>query len=778
MNRQSKSLFIKYFLPYLGFLLFLIILSGIYYNSTLKLVQKENMEHTLQRLEQSAYLGDLRVSELEKVVTNLATDSRVREFLNIENISGSDFMKFITSWNTMPIYSVTDEFLIDSVLYSRQTNSMISPYGAVPAIDSFYNSLIEISHLNYQDWREEYLEQYQTFNISESSAVKVNFNSLDGIVIYQTLPIGYQNINKGTIILVVDPALFSSPLQDRDNENTWYYILDNQDKVLTSRTSPELLEIYEKIEFDEESGYSLYTSGENEWFVAYAISERYGWKYVMGIQKDKVLGKVYQIRNISLIFISLSIILGLIVAIILSRYNSRPIQKILTSLSDELSTADQENAIEKISRSIKQMTTSNTYLKNALSAQEPLLKAQIIGKVLKGAFTDEDELKKSLEEVRISIGDGPYMACIIRLEEELKSNKQLQGSHRSEDKALIRSLVNDVLGASAFLYDWDNDKLAILFSFAGSQKVDTIRKYVETVLGGVKLVLFEKHKIQTLCSGGGLYNSLVEVYRSIVEAEDVLIYATSLWLNPVCWFNAEHGNNEQYYYPMEMEQRLINLIKAGQSDVAVEVIDELFRENIDNRVLSVHMMLLLGGEVFSTLMKSSARLTAPDGESQGFSFSRHMEELHGWRKKIRDSKSLVPIQALVTGLCRDICDIVAEQRRHPKYHLKNKFLTFLSENQGDPNLSLTVMADYFNLTEAYISHMFKEQTGEKLSNYLEKIRIKKATELLQENYVIDEIVHMTGYQYKNTFYKAFKRVMNISPGQYRDNFLLDEQKKL
>lgn len=188
------------------------------------------------------------------------------------------------------------------------------------------------------------------------------------------------------------------------------------------------------------------------------------------------------------------------------------------------------------------------------------------------------------------------------------------------------------------------------------------------------------------------------------------------------------------------------------------------------------MMLLFGNEIFSTLMKSAGRISSKIERTSSFSFSQHVEELHGWRRNIRETKNLAPIRDMVIHLCKTICDLVQQQRQHPKNILSSSFLSFLAEHKNNPELCLTMMADHFNLTEAYISHMFREQTGEKFSSCLEKIRISEATELLKRDYLIDEIVTMTGYQYKNTFYKAFKRVMHVSPGQYRENILQNARK--
>ena len=57
---------------------------------------------------------------------------------------------------------------------------------------------------------------------------------------------------------------------------------------------------------------------------------------------------------------------------------------------------------------------------------------------------------------------------------------------------------------------------------------------------------------------------------------------------------------------------------------------------------------------------------------------------------------------------------------------------FLDANCADKQLSLTVVADLSGLSETYLSRLFKAQKGVNYSEYLERLRINRACELLSE----------------------------------------------
>ena len=80
----------------------------------------------------------------------------------------------------------------------------------------------------------------------------------------------------------------------------------------------------------------------------------------------------------------------------------------------------------------------------------------------------------------------------------------------------------------------------------------------------------------------------------------------------------------------------------------------------------------------------------------------------------------------------------------------------------------TVIAEHMSKSEKFISQLFKEHTGENLSDYVERVRIDAASNLLHSTgQTIDEIAEATGYNSAHSFRRAFKRVRGISPSVFR-----------
>ena len=73
-----------------------------------------------------------------------------------------------------------------------------------------------------------------------------------------------------------------------------------------------------------------------------------------------------------------------------------------------------------------------------------------------------------------------------------------------------------------------------------------------------------------------------------------------------------------------------------------------------------------------------------------------------------------------------------------------------------------------NLHPVYLSKIFKETAGTKLSGYITEVKMQKAAELLvQTNKKVQEVVEAVGYQKKQHFTKLFKDRFGMTPKEYR-----------
>ena len=96
---------------------------------------------------------------------------------------------------------------------------------------------------------------------------------------------------------------------------------------------------------------------------------------------------------------------------------------------------------------------------------------------------------------------------------------------------------------------------------------------------------------------------------------------------------------------------------------------------------------------------------------------------------------------------------------------------FIQENQSE-DLSLGQVAKAVNASTFYFCKMFKKATGLNFTDYVSRIRIEKAKNLLlNRNLRVSEIAYEVGFQSLTHFNRVFKKIMGQSPTDYRGQLI-------
>ena len=88
--------------------------------------------------------------------------------------------------------------------------------------------------------------------------------------------------------------------------------------------------------------------------------------------------------------------------------------------------------------------------------------------------------------------------------------------------------------------------------------------------------------------------------------------------------------------------------------------------------------------------------------------------------------------------------------------------------EDDPTSTISDCAVAVNLSDSYLSHLFKEATGASLGHVLHEQRLQKAACLLATtNLSVKEIASAVGYEHTSSFTRAFERRFEQAPRTYR-----------
>ena len=136
----------------------------------------------------------------------------------------------------------------------------------------------------------------------------------------------------------------------------------------------------------------------------------------------------------------------------------------------------------------------------------------------------------------------------------------------------------------------------------------------------------------------------------------------------------------------------------------------------------------------------------------------------------------VPNRELIcSGMMQTILALLSNELHKGNPHTgekgKDKISEVISHMKMVPNLNITVSecADFCKMSKVHFSRFFKQITGMPPVQFVLKIRIDRAKELLDfTDKPIAEIAEASGFPDQNYFARTFKKITGMSPTQYRN----------
>jgi len=107
------------------------------------------------------------------------------------------------------------------------------------------------------------------------------------------------------------------------------------------------------------------------------------------------------------------------------------------------------------------------------------------------------------------------------------------------------------------------------------------------------------------------------------------------------------------------------------------------------------------------------------------------------------------------------------KKQKQKRGLIHKITEYVKERLGQ-KITLNEVAAHFGFTPNYLGQLFKAETDQLFSDFLNELRMERVCELLQDpTKKIYEIADQVGYKNIIYFNRQFKQYAGVSPGEYR-----------
>lgn len=208
--------------------------------------------------------------------------------------------------------------------------------------------------------------------------------------------------------------------------------------------------------------------------------------------------------------------------------------------------------------------------------------------------------------------------------------------------------------------------------------------------------------------------------------------------------------NRGISYPFEEEEQLLQAIRDNNNKSAVLALDSMFHK--------FHAAMARKSEIYKICQKILTELDITYRATRG-------PKAVAVRPEPAEDCSAEELEQAFRGYVEKIFIFSSVDSSDLLVEKLKRYL----ENHYQENISLKMLEDEFYFNASYISRIFKIKTGENYSDYLLKLRIDRAKELLESsNYSIRQISEMVGFSSSKYFSKVFKDMEGRQPVSYRN----------
>lgn len=202
----------------------------------------------------------------------------------------------------------------------------------------------------------------------------------------------------------------------------------------------------------------------------------------------------------------------------------------------------------------------------------------------------------------------------------------------------------------------------------------------------------------------------------------------------------------------------IDFFAQGNRGVLTEQVKQLLARLQRDGALGQNALFILYQTLSQAFLASLALRGIPTKEIY--------EDSHYLALYVRARKSQEDLLNWLAALCRYNAGL-------PVFHADSRAGIVLQlkkyiESHLDHELSRKELADQVYLSESYVSHLWCEQTGGTLTDYVTRCKIQRAKQLLTTSQLPVSIIAMrVGYANFSYFSKVFKKAVGLSPVEYR-----------
>ena len=786
----KQSVFFRYMLTYmLVSVITVAFFSSFLYLNNVKGVRDDLIAEYENVLENESREVNDNIARLYDLTVILQSRQLTQQVRRIRSFSAKNVSEINAFANELQPYSFVMPYTEALILYFAESDLFISSQGIGIYPNVYYETVMQYKEMNFPEWKKlaempHFMNYYRHFDSRTGKAyidILIDFpntNQRNKILMIARIPadkmISGSELENGEIFLLQDSdgnIIYTSknntgeskyqpsppPVkadQNIDAENI-AELLDNTIDE-TNIHIPDTLE-KENVLTISHSGQSVELDGDK--YVAFtAHLQSAKWNYSLLVPEKIFFAAQKEMQNTVIALIISILGTGIILSGLMSFMNIRPIYNLLDAfgVKRKHKLIGGGNEYVNLNSHIQTLIESNRNLKSDLERYAELSRISFMDRLLKTGIFSAEELYESAEYFGIMIKCKYYMIAVFEL---TGYNNELINDFLPEIdtlSSLLTDFFREHTSKEVLVHKADFNHIALVFGSEQENLAVTVKKEVENLYAqvGREMDIHLRAAVSDMIPD---LNMLSYVYHHVYRH---LRNTTVVPECPVDYLQKTDNRQELYYYPLDLENRLLGNILAGNLQEAGQLLRFLYDENMEHFRIAPPNMKHFFAAVQNSLLRVKNEIEW-DRDDIVFPLESGLIYDIGANPEQQFEQLLETVKLL--------CTVELQKKEDRNGRLIENINRYIEENYQNDQLDLSMIAEKFMLTGNYLSFFYRNQTGEKISGMIEKIRLRNAEILLKEGLkTIKDIAFTVGYQNLNTFYKAFRRVYGISPRGYYD----------
>jgi two-component system response regulator YesN len=391
----------------------------------------------------------------------------------------------------------------------------------------------------------------------------------------------------------------------------------------------------------------------------------------------------------------------------------------------------------------------------------PVLKGNFLSSLVTRNQREEDILNKAAY-YNIDLMGEVFACAVVSIDKNSFNESNFSEEEAEFNRYGVFNTIEEVICKHSLGIVFSHEDYIVVIMKNNKKNEEFMVSKIFKVLEEVRQCIEKYMKFTVTIGIGSLCTSIENIDGSFLGGLSALEYRFVAGNNKLIYINdLEPEKMKKMIFDDNKEHMLLSSIKFGSEDDIYRTLKILFEDITEVKAsFSDYQIYLL--EILASITKMSKELSLDFSSILGSNYNIFVE--------LFKFNTIGEVKEWFEMICVKLMNLIGCRRKNSGKILVEKAQKYIKENYTDSELSLNKVSNFIHISPNYFGTIFKNETGETFANYLLRIRMETAKDILcSTNYKNLQIAEKVGISDQYYFSYCFKKYFKSSPNDVRNN---------